>query len=188
MIHPILNLPEAGPFNSNFVEAIIQPGWSAELLAGTDGRSLRQVYRRRLQGGDACSHAFRRPAMAPAPVSTCITPIVPKFRLYHIGPGRGAPGVESVRHRGLALRRWLNREPFGISRERDGTRCRLAGGTSTVVTGLSKHNNPYSPIGDGTLLDIGVWNIPGYQPQNWNDGVRLHTLVGPTELTWLLLQ
>ena len=27
MIHPILNLPEAGPFNSNFAEAIIQPGW-----------------------------------------------------------------------------------------------------------------------------------------------------------------
>ena len=54
--------------------------------------------------------------------------------------------------------------------------------------GLSKHNNPYSPIGDGTLLDVGVWNIPGYQPQNWNDGVRLHTLLGSTELTGLLLQ
>jgi hypothetical protein len=49
--------------------------------------------------------------------------------------------------------------------------------------GLSKNNNPYSPIGDHTLLDIGVWNIPGYQPQNWNDGARLHTLVGPAELT-----
>ena len=28
MLHPILNLPEAGPFESNFVEAIIEPGWS----------------------------------------------------------------------------------------------------------------------------------------------------------------
>ncbi len=27
MIHPMLNLPEAGPFSSNFVEAIIQPGF-----------------------------------------------------------------------------------------------------------------------------------------------------------------
>jgi hypothetical protein len=34
------------------------------------------------------------------------------------------------------------------------------------------------------LLDIGVWNIPGYQPQNWNDGVRLHTLLGANEFTW----
>ena len=49
--------------------------------------------------------------------------------------------------------------------------------------GLSHNNNPYSPIGDHTLLDIGVWNIPGYQPQNWNEGLRYHTLVGPAELT-----
>jgi hypothetical protein len=54
--------------------------------------------------------------------------------------------------------------------------------------GLSHNNNPYSPIGDGTLLDIGVWHIPGYQPQNWNEGVRLHTLVGPGRVDNLLLQ
>ena len=28
MLHPILNLPEAGPFTSNFVEGIIQPGFA----------------------------------------------------------------------------------------------------------------------------------------------------------------
>jgi hypothetical protein len=46
---------------------------------------------------------------------------------------------------------------------------------------VKRQFDPYSPIGDGTLLDIGVWKLPGYQPQNWNDGIRLHTLVGPNE-------
>ena len=51
--------------------------------------------------------------------------------------------------------------------------------------GLNKHNNPISPIGDGTDFDAGYWHVPGMQPQNWNDGARLHTLIGSTELTLL---
>ena len=49
--------------------------------------------------------------------------------------------------------------------------------------GLSKHQGNGSPIGDGSIIDIGVWNIPGYQPENWNEGIRYHTLIGPAELT-----
>src|SRR6266436_847721 len=30
MIHPILNLPEVGPFQSNFIEAVIQPGFQPQ--------------------------------------------------------------------------------------------------------------------------------------------------------------
>jgi hypothetical protein len=51
--------------------------------------------------------------------------------------------------------------------------------------GLNKHNDPISPIGDGTLFDAGLWHVPGMQPQNWNEGVRFHTLFGATELTAL---
>jgi hypothetical protein len=51
--------------------------------------------------------------------------------------------------------------------------------------GLNKGNNPRSPIGDGTLIDIGLWHVPGMQPQNWNEGVRFHTLYGATEWTAL---
>ena len=28
------------------------------------------------------------------------------------------------------------------------------------------------------LLDTGFWRVPGMQPQNWNEGVRFHTLLG----------
>ena len=51
--------------------------------------------------------------------------------------------------------------------------------------GLSKQQGNYGPIGDGTLVDIGFWHVPGMQPENWNEGVRFHTLLGATELTAL---
>jgi hypothetical protein len=51
--------------------------------------------------------------------------------------------------------------------------------------GMNKHNNPVSPIGDGGLVDVGFWHVPGMQPQNWNDGARFHTLYGATEWTAL---
>jgi hypothetical protein len=51
--------------------------------------------------------------------------------------------------------------------------------------GLNKHNNDISPIGDGGLVDTGFWHVPGMQPQNWNEGVRFHTLYGATEWTAL---
>ena len=35
------------------------------------------------------------------------------------------------------------------------------------------------------LVDTGFWHVPGMQPQNWNEGVRFHTLLGATELTAL---
>jgi hypothetical protein len=44
---------------------------------------------------------------------------------------------------------------------------------------------PYGVNGDGNLVDIGQWRIPGMQPQNWNEGARFHTLIGATELTAL---
>jgi hypothetical protein len=57
--------------------------------------------------------------------------------------------------------------------------------------GLNKNNNPISPIGDNlgpgssffNPVDVGFWHVPGMQPQNWNEGVRFHTLYGATEWT-----
>src|SRR6185312_7330417 len=73
----------------------------------------------------------------------------------------------------------------------------LAGGFFTklnpVPAGLRKpcnlvltHNNlPFAAAGDYALWDFGPYHIPGMQPTNWNDGARLHTLIGATELTLL---
>ncbi len=51
--------------------------------------------------------------------------------------------------------------------------------------GLNRGNLPYGPTGDGALVDIGPWRIPGMQPRNWNEGARFHTLYGATEITAL---
>ena len=47
-----------------------------------------------------------------------------------------------------------------------------------VHLGLSKQQDNYAPIGDGSLVDTGFWHVPGMQPQNWNEGVRFHTFLG----------
>jgi hypothetical protein len=51
--------------------------------------------------------------------------------------------------------------------------------------GTSKHDVPYGPTGNGDLGEVGRWRVPGMQPRNWNEGVRLHTLIGATEYTLL---
>jgi len=51
--------------------------------------------------------------------------------------------------------------------------------------GLSKGNNTISPIGDHASTDFGFFHLPGMQPENWNEGVRFHTLYGSTEWTAL---
>jgi hypothetical protein len=61
---------------------------------------------------------------------------------------------------------------------------RFPGGMNCNL-GLSKGNNPYTPIGDHTAIDIGYFQIPGMQPENWNEGMRFHTLYGSTEWTAL---
>jgi hypothetical protein len=65
--------------------------------------------------------------------------------------------------------------PAGLRRSQ-GAGCNLV---------LSHNNLPYGAAGDYALWDFGPYRIPGMQPTNWNDGARLHTLIGATELTAL---
>src|SRR5262249_47226137 len=53
------------------------------------------------------------------------------------------------------------------------------GGTGPL---LSKGNLPFGPLGDRSLFDFGPWRIPGIQPQNWNEGIRFHTLIDDFEV------
>jgi len=186
MLHPILNLPEAGPFSSNFVEAIIQPGFSPNYWPEQQYDPYGKYIGEGVKAGrvqpcfPAASHgpsarfdvhydSFARFGLTAQliglPASAGSNPLgTEAWRCAQYA--NGTPGIPQVNEA-------FNPLPPGL---RNKFNCRL---------GLSKNNNPYSPIGDHTLLDIGVWNIPGMQPQNWNDGVRLHTLLGATELTWL---
>ncbi|MGA2411408.1 MAG: hypothetical protein ABSG46_13590, partial [Candidatus Binataceae bacterium] len=183
MLHPILNLPEMGPFTSNFAEGIIQPGWAPNYWPEqTDDPYGKYIG----EGAKAARVQPCFPAASHGPSARFDVHYtdIPKFGLSAVTTAGGVLsnpfGTEAWRCAQFAngtpnipqINEAFNPLPPG---ERNKFNCNL---------GLSHNNNPYSPIGDHTLLDVGVWNIPGMQPQNWNDGVRLHTLLGANELTW----
>jgi len=72
-----------------------------------------------------------------------------------------------------AIRRGFNPEPKKLQNT---IPCNLS---------TSKGEGDYSVIGDGTLVNFGIIHVPGMQPENWNEGVRFHTLYGATEWTAL---
>ena len=193
MFHPILNLPEAGPFTSNFLELVVQPGfqpnWQPDqyqdpyhkyktaltagraqpcLPAASHGPSARfdvQYPTEPIFGADYITkptgpYSSNNP---PLPGNTLVqTPLSREFWLcppFLLGGQKGWNPYAA----------YLKRFPTGF-------KCN---------TGLSKNNNPISPVGDFSLIDIGLWQVPGMQPQNWNEGVRFHTLYGATEWTAL---
>jgi len=174
MVHPILNLPEVGPFQSNFVEGIWQPGWSPNYWP----EQAYDPYGKYIGESSKAGRALPcLPSASHGPSARFDIHYTTQFR-FGLDALSTAGGVvaDPDQHqfwlcKQLPSAPGTNPLPKGL---RNKFNCNL---------GLSKHNNPYSPIGDGSLIDIGVWNIPGMQPQNWNEGIRGHTIVGPAELT-----
>jgi hypothetical protein len=183
MIHPILNLPEAGPFSSNFVEALIQPGFSPNYWPEQTNDPYGKYIGEGVKAGRV-QPCFPAASHGPSARFDVHYTNVPKWGLTgYLNPTvpGGAPGIISnpLGHEYWACASLSSKVQKGWNPLPPGQRnfnCNL---------NLSHNNNPYSPIGDHSQIDIGVWNIPGMQPQNWNDGLRLHTLLGSTELTWL---
>jgi hypothetical protein len=192
MLHPILNLPEFGPTTSNFLELIVQPGFSPVwwpeqandpydkyratdkagralpcLPAASHGPSARfdvHYDNRAFFGGNA--------PLTAGPYGPGGAGLVaqPASRLVMLC-GAGTVGGSLGPNPSALVRPGFNYMPAGLIKP-----CNL---------GLNKHEGNYGPIGDGQLVNIGFWRVPGYQPQNWNEGVRFHTLLGATELTAL---
>ena len=178
MVHPILNLPEYGPFQSNFIEGIWQPGWSPNYWP----EQTSDPYGKYIGEGEKAGRALPcLPSASHGPSA--------RFDIHYTTQQRfglsaellgGTVIADPVQHIFWACKQFAGANKPGTNplapALRNAFNCNL---------GLSKHNNPYSPIGDGSIIDIGVWNIPGYQPENWNEGLRYHTLVGPAEVTLL---
>ncbi len=176
MVHPILNLPEYGPFTSNFLEGIWQPGFSPNYWP----EQTNDPYGKYIGEGAKAGRALPcLPSASHGPSA--------RFDVHYTTQQRfglsaqlanGAIVADPDQHQIWWCKQFAGNNFRGTNplpkAQRNSLPCNL---------GLSKNNNPYSPIGDGSLIDIGVWNIPGYQPQNWNDGIRAHTIVGPAELT-----
>jgi hypothetical protein len=180
MVHPILNLPEYGPFQSNFLEGIWQPGWSPNYWP----EQTSDPYGKYIGEGAKAGRALPcLPSASHGPSARFDVHYTHQFvfGLTGLTSSTSPTAPSTLFSNPLGPEVWLckqfltapgtNPEPKSLQNRFN---CNL---------GLSKNNNPYSPIGDHTLIDIGVWNIPGYQPQNWNEGLRYHTLVGPAELT-----
>jgi uncharacterized protein DUF1302 len=175
MVHPILNLPEMGPFHSNFIEGVWQPGWAPAYWP----EQTYDPYGKYIGEGAKAARALPcLPSASHGPSGRFDIHYTTQFRF----------GLDALLKSGAVVAD-PDQHQFWACKSLSGG---LAKGTNPLPPklrnfncnlGLSKHNNPYSPIGDGSIIDIGVWNIPGYQPQNWNEGLRYHTLVGPAELT-----
>jgi hypothetical protein len=197
MIHPILNLPEWGPLTSNFLELVVQPGfqpnWQPEQYNDPYSK-----YRSALTAGRAnpCLPSISHGPSGRFDVQYPTQPqfggdfITSPFGPYAGGGNQGQlPGVRSLTTPEVAHEFWLC-SPFNaagvaafnpykayVKRFPQGFPCNL---------GLSKGNNKNIPaIGNGSLVDVGYFQVPGMQPQNWNEGVRYHTLYGATEWTAL---
>jgi hypothetical protein len=196
MIHPILNLPEWGPFTSNFLELVVEPGFQPNWQP-TQYQDPQRKYRSALTAGRAlpCLPSAEHGPSARFDVQYPTEPIfgadwTTSLLGSHSGGGNpqaSRPGVTGLVST-TASREFFICEPF---------RSLTAPGFNPYAPflkhfhpkcnlGLSKGNDKNAPsIGNGSLVDVGFFQIPGMQPQNWNEGVRFHTLYGATEWTAL---
>jgi hypothetical protein len=196
MIHPILNLPEWGPFTSNFLEFMVQPGFQPNWQPD-QYQDPYHKYRTALTAGrvDPCFPAASHGPSArfdvqysTHPIFGADAPLAPLGPYATGGAQSILPGVHPMvdppasREFFLcsqfvgAVRKGFNPYAAYLKRFPGGFPCNLS---------LNKMNNDISPIGDATLTDTGFWHVPGMQPENWNEGVRFHSLYGLTEFTAL---
>jgi hypothetical protein len=189
MVHPILNLPEFGPLTSNFLELIVQPGFQPNWQP-TQYQDPYHKYRSALTAGRA-TPCLPAASHGPSARFDVQYPTQPVFGADWIptrfGPygGGSTPGTHALVATPASREFWLCPQ-FGGYQPFNPYKAYLKRFSHFKCTiGLSKGNDPDSPIGDGTAVDAGLWHVPGMQPENWNEGLRFHTLYGATEWTAL---
>jgi Protein of unknown function (DUF1302) len=184
MVHPILSLPDWGPFNANFVEGVLipryQPQWNYDYA---DGRFSGEM-------GVAGSVNQGFPAALHMPSA--------RFDVHYVNqyyPGRTAlvPAPPFTIHRTFGPHgAGLVAPPFS----RELYWCKSLGGIPLppqplnpvrpsrrrACKALSNPSLKFGPTSGG-LVDIGQWDIPAATVENWEEGLRLHSLIGPAELT-----
>jgi hypothetical protein len=205
MIHPILNLPVWGPFTSNFLELVVQPGfqptWGGEQQNGGFYSIFKDQGIKAGRVAPCLPGASRGPA-ARFDVGYSTQPVFgADWITSPIGPysNSGAqlagpcdtngPCVATNLVAPYGSREFFLCAPFSGMTQRGWNPYavylrRFPGGMNCDL-GLTKNQGVTSPAGDGALVDFGLWHVPGMQPENWNEGVRFHTLYGLTEWTAL---
>ncbi|MBE3604605.1 hypothetical protein IMX07_13310 [bacterium] len=184
MIHPILNLPEFGPFTSNFLEGVIiprfQPMWNSCDYADHryDGECMTNAGT--VNNGFPAGVGFDPTGRFGAHIaSTYFTPmntavIGPRTPPY-IPPGLpmqfsrivGSPLANPF----YACSNFIG-APFNFGKQ-PGSRGRYPAALT----------RPCALAGNSALDVLTPWNIPASNLANMDEGLRFHTLVGPAELT-----
>ncbi len=176
MIHPILNLPQMGPFSSNFVEGILlprlQPMWNS-----CDYADHRYDGECNVNAGSV-NNGF------PAGVGFDPTG---RFGAHLSNSGAFYPGRTAVAYGSIY-------PPYGQPVQNG----RLIGAPLDneffYCSNLGSASQPFNPVpkglqrnckflGSGAAVDVGQWKIPASTVSNWEEGIRFHTLVGSSELT-----
>ncbi|MGH9344387.1 MAG: hypothetical protein ACRD19_11580, partial [Terriglobia bacterium] len=180
MIHPILNLPEFGPFTSNFLEGVIipryQPQWSWDYAdgryfneSGVSG-SVNQGFPAAMHGPSARFDAHYVSGYSRGRTATTTGSILGPFTEPGQGGLVGAP---------------IDNEFFYCTNLGSATQPLnpVKPGAQRVCPFTHDGTVKFGPVGSGAAVDIGQWKIPAATVANWEEGVRFHTLVGNTEMT-----
>ncbi len=205
MIHPILNFPEFGPFASNFVEVVVQPGFQPRWWPEQNEGGFYQIFKGEMTKAGRVAPCQPGASRSPAARFDVQYSTQPRFGADWITSALGShsdsatqiPGPCEINGPcvGVNLVPPFNSREFFICAPFSGETApgwnpyavylkRFPGGMHCNL-GLSKHEEAFSPAGDGALVNFGIWRVPGMQPHYWNDGVRFHTLYGATEWTVL---
>jgi hypothetical protein len=176
MIHPILNLPQYGPFESNFLEGILlprlQPMWNS-----CDYADHRYDGTCNVNGGSV-NNGF------PAGVGFDPAGRFGAHFINHFYPANNAltPGRPLLGPKGDPLQN--DKYIFSpIANEFD--YCLNLGSASQPLNAIPKRmqHNCNLTLGNGQAVDVGQWKVPATTVENWQEGIRFHTLVGGSELT-----
>jgi hypothetical protein len=173
MVHPIWNLPEFGPFESNFLEGVLdprlQPMWNS-----CDYADHRYDGECNVNAGSVNNGFGGGVGFDPAgPYSSTLT------SAQQFYPGRNALLGGSILP--------PHAEPFQFSN------LNLSGLSIAnfycLNDGIGANAQPFNPVPKVLRHNcnlsggVGQWKIPATTVSNWDEGIRFHTLVGGAELT-----
>ena len=173
MVHPIWNLPEFGPLESNFLEGIliprVQPLWNSCDYADHRYDGECNVNGGSVNNGFPAGVGFLPTGRFGAHFNTRFVP-------YQTAQSGGSgnsfliPPTLPYQHSNLF------NQPFSNS--------------IFYCTGLGSATVPFNPVPkglqrncSGTPFSVGQWKIPATTVSNWEEGLRYHTLVGGVEAT-----
>jgi hypothetical protein len=174
MVHPIWNLPEFGPLQSNFLEGVLdprlQPMWNSCAYADHRYDGECNVNAGSVNNGFSGGVGFD-----PAGPFSVNLPAAQNFY-----PGRTALLGGSILPPHAQPFQFSNLNLTGLSIENFYCTNVGIGANSQPFNVVPKRlRHPCFLGGNG----VGQWKVPASTVSNWDEGVRFHTLVGGAELT-----